>query len=140
MAPPSKVAADLFKKDLYRILEVSENATEKEIIKAYKKKALKFHPDKNPDNPKAAELFQEVYEICEILKDAASRAAYDQLRQAKKKADERTQALDSKRKKFKEVLEKREQEAAELTKKVDAAEAEKRLQQEVLRLRREGSR
>ena len=46
---------DLSKIDYYKILEVSENATNEEIRKAYKKLAIKWHPDKNPDNKKEAE-------------------------------------------------------------------------------------
>lgn len=47
--------------DLYKLLEVSFDSEEAAIRKAYRKKALKCHPDKNPDDPKAAELFHQVY-------------------------------------------------------------------------------
>ncbi|XP_005106408.1 dnaJ homolog subfamily C member 17 [Aplysia californica] len=134
------MSKELFKKDLYGILNVTEDATEKEILKGYRKKALKCHPDKNPDNPKAAELFHELSSALEILTDAAARAAYDQSRKAKKAADERNKVLDSKRKKFKEDLEAREQAAFEQSKKVDEVEAERKLQREIERLRKEGSR
>lgn len=134
------MAKDIYKQDLYSILEVAENATDKEIIRGYRKKALKCHPDKNPDNPKAAELFHELSKALEILTDTAARAAYDQTRKAKKAAEERNKVLDSKRKKFKEELEAREKTTLEqnLSQKTEAAE--KKLKQEIERLRKEGSR
>lgn len=73
-----------------------------QITKAYRKKALKCHPDKNPDNKEAAELFHELSKALEVLTDAKARAAYDAVLKAKEKARLRTQALDSKRKKFKQ--------------------------------------
>ncbi|CAG5129286.1 unnamed protein product [Candidula unifasciata] len=134
------MAKDLLKQDLYSILEIAESATEKEIISGYRKKALKCHPDKNPDNPKAAELFHELSKALEILTDTAARAAYDQTRKAKKAAEARNKVLDSKRKKFKEDLEAKERALLEqtLTQKTEAAE--KKLQREIERLRKEGSR
>lgn len=64
--------------DLYEILGISRDATEKEIQRAFRKLALKFHPDKNPDDPKATEKFKEVSEAFEILSDPEKRKAYDQ--------------------------------------------------------------
>ena len=66
------------KKDYYETLGVSKGAETADIKKAYRKKAMKFHPDQNPDNPKAEEQFKEVNEAWEVLQDGQKRSAYDQ--------------------------------------------------------------
>lgn len=66
------------KRDYYEILEVSQGATETEIKKAYRKKALKFHPDKNPDDKASEEKFKEAAEAYEILGNPSKRSRYDQ--------------------------------------------------------------
>jgi molecular chaperone DnaJ len=65
------------KRDFYEILGVSKNATKDEIKKAYRKQALKFHPDKNPGDKKAEENFKEAAEAYEILSNEEKRARYD---------------------------------------------------------------
>jgi len=66
------------KKDYYEVLGVNRDASEEEIKKAYRKLAMKHHPDRNPDNPKAEEHFKEAKEAYETLSDGQKRAAYDQ--------------------------------------------------------------
>ena len=63
--------------DYYDILEVSRTATADEIKKAYRKKALQFHPDKNPGNAEAEKHFKEVSEAYEVLSDEKKRQIYD---------------------------------------------------------------
>ena len=66
------------KRDYYEILGVSRNAAEDEIKKAYRKQALKYHPDKNPGDKEAENLFKEAAEAYEVLRDREKRQIYDQ--------------------------------------------------------------
>lgn len=66
------------KRDYYEVLGVDKNASEDEIKKAYRKIAIKYHPDRNPDDPKAEEKFKEAAEAYSVLNDAQKRQQYDQ--------------------------------------------------------------
>jgi molecular chaperone DnaJ len=68
----------LAKRDYYEVLSVARDAAEEDLKKAYRRLAMKWHPDRNPDNPKAEENFKEAKEAYEVLCDANKRAAYDQ--------------------------------------------------------------
>lgn len=65
------------KRDYYEVLGVSKSANESELKKAYRKLALQYHPDKNPDNEEAEEKFKEAAEAYEVLSDSDKRARYD---------------------------------------------------------------
>ena len=66
------------KRDYYEILEVSKNASADEIKKAYRKKAIQYHPDKNPGDKASEEKFKEAAEAYEVLSDDQKRQRYDQ--------------------------------------------------------------
>ena len=65
-------------KDYYKILGVNKNATDAEIKSAFRKLALQYHPDKNPDNPQAEEMFKEINEAYQVLSDPEKRRKDDQ--------------------------------------------------------------
>ncbi|MDH4133751.1 MAG: DnaJ domain-containing protein, partial [Gammaproteobacteria bacterium] len=66
------------KRDYYEVLGVARNAPEADIKKAYRRLAMKHHPDRNPDDKTAEARFKEANEAYEVLADAQKRAAYDQ--------------------------------------------------------------
>lgn len=63
--------------EYYEILGLVKTATSEEIAKAYRSKAIQYHPDKNPDNPQATEMFKKCAEAYEVLSDASKRSQYD---------------------------------------------------------------
>lgn len=65
------------KRDYYEVLGLGRNATEEEVKRAYRKLAVKFHPDKNPDDPHSEEKFKELGEAYDVLMEPDKRAAYD---------------------------------------------------------------
>uniref|UniRef100_A0A8C9N0R8 DnaJ homolog subfamily C member 17 n=1 Tax=Serinus canaria TaxID=9135 RepID=A0A8C9N0R8_SERCA len=134
------VDKELLERDLYGLLGIGEKASEKEVKTAFRQKALTCHPDKNPDNPRAAEIFHQLSQALAVLTDAAARAAYDRVRRAKKEAAARTQKLDEKRKKVKLDLEAREREAQSQENEEEEIRITRSLEEEIIRLREEGSR
>ena len=66
------------KKDYYEVLGISKNANDKEIKQAYRKLAIKYHPDRNPDNSDAEEKFKEAAEAYEVLSNPEKKSRYDQ--------------------------------------------------------------
>src|SRR4030042_3012240 len=66
-------------KDYYTILGVERTASKDEIKRAYRKQALKTHPDRNPGNSKAEEQFKEINDAYQVLSDSDKRSRYDQL-------------------------------------------------------------
>lgn len=66
------------KRDYYEVLEVTKESTVEEIKKAYRKKAIQYHPDKNPGDKEAEEKFKEAAEAYDVLSNPDKRARYDQ--------------------------------------------------------------
>ncbi|XP_076283910.1 dnaJ homolog subfamily C member 17 [Lasioglossum baleicum] len=130
----------LMDRNLYEFIGATQTATNQEIKKAYRKKALSCHPDKNPNNPKANELFHDLSRALEILIDPSARAAYDKVINAKLQAKLRTKELDTKRRKFKEDLEAREDAYKRSVNSNCSTNNDKdKLRAEIERLQKEGS-
>lgn len=134
----------LLEQDLYKLFDVDETSTIDQIKKAYRKKALELHPDKNLENKEEAQQkFVELGKAFEILSDEAAKAAYDAVRRQKREKAKRDQQLDEKRRKLKEDLERREaagrDRAQKQTEELKRTKEEEWLKKEIDRLRKAGS-
>ena len=94
--------------DFYALLGVPLDADETKIKREYRKSSIKYHPDKNPDNPDASSKFQLLSDARDILLDATLRAVYDNARRAQEQKQRQHELLDSRRRQMKEDLEHRE--------------------------------
>ncbi|CUS10163.1 unnamed protein product [Tuber aestivum] len=125
--------------DFYELLELpSSNTplTPSLLRKSYRKASLKWHPDKNP-SPEAAEIFHLLSIAYDVLSDPATRAAYDNARNARLARKRRSEAFDVNRKRMQEELESRERGAKKA--RVDGEDAEERFHQLLEKLRAEGA-
>ncbi|PNS19193.1 Pre-mRNA-splicing factor cwf23 [Sphaceloma murrayae] len=123
--------------DYYALLEVAEGATESEIRKAYRRTALKYHPDKNAGDTAAVEKFHILQIAYDVLSDASAKAIYDSGRQARREKELRERAFSDRRRRMKEDLERRESGFKRMREEDDE---EERLQAEIRRLQADGAR
>ncbi len=121
--------------DPYGLLELSRGASTKEIASAYRRKALKCHPDKNAGNPGAAHLFHQLTAAYESLMDETSRRVIDDAALAREARAVREQKLSTERRAMRDDLLERERQARR--RKVEEAEREERAREDVLRTRRQ---
>ncbi len=94
--------------DYYKSMELQSDATADEITKAYRKRVLKLHPDKNRGDPLATEKFQALLKAYEVLSDEKARAAFDAVMKVRKARAQRDQNMDGKLKRMKDDLNARE--------------------------------
>ncbi len=123
--------------DYYEILGVPQTVTQDALSKAYKKMALKTHPDRNTNDPKAAERFRAVQQAYEILNDEKARAAFDNVLKARLQKRKRESAMDASLRQMKADLEQKEQ--AFKKQKMDEETAKRWLEIEKERLKREAA-
>ncbi|KAJ3329115.1 hypothetical protein HDU76_008580 [Blyttiomyces sp. JEL0837] len=124
--------------DFYQLLNVAVTSTVQEIKIAYRKTALKYHPDKVGNNPEAVEKFITLTRAVEILSDPQKRTAYDNEHKARLAKKEKFEKLDKKRRLDREDLERRENEYAKRQRNEPTDESLRKA--EIERLRAEGLR
>ncbi|KAG2008342.1 DnaJ protein [Coprinopsis cinerea AmutBmut pab1-1] len=122
----------------YELLELPMEATEQEIKTSYRKRSLKVHPDRNPNNPDAARKFHELNQAYELLLDPLRRLALDAKLRLKNARKERYKAYDAKRKNLVEELEEREK--AFKKAKMEKQREDEQLQYQTERIKEEGRR
>ncbi|KAF2746109.1 DnaJ-domain-containing protein [Sporormia fimetaria CBS 119925] len=140
-----EVIAKTAEDDFYNLLGVTFDSSTSDIKRAYRKTSLRYHPDKNPDNAAAADLFIRLGHARDILLDAALKTTYDTARLRRKEKALQHEMLDSRRRAMKEELERREREGKvamdglKRKRGEEQSEAERR-EQELQRLAEDGKR
>ncbi|KAG9526376.1 DnaJ-domain-containing protein, partial [Aureobasidium melanogenum] len=125
--------------DYYELLGITfENSSESDIRRAYRRTALKYHPDKNADKPDIVDKFHLLQIANDVLSSPEYKAIYDNARRAKQEREERHQAFEGRRRQMKEDLENREN--ASLKRKHQEEEEGDNLQREIQRLAADGKR
>jgi DnaJ family protein C protein 17 len=124
--------------DFYELLGVSTTASESELRSAYRKTALKYHPDKVGANAEALEKFHLLQIAWDVLSDASVKELYDNARRARVEKAQRTSAYDDRRKAMIDELEARE--AGHLKRKRGELDEEEKFQRELARLAADGKR
>ncbi|OBW66863.1 MAG: Uncharacterized protein AUREO_030680 [Aureobasidium pullulans] len=125
--------------DYYDLLGITfENSSESDIRRAYRRTALKYHPDKNADKPDIVEKFHLLQIANDVLSSPEYKAIYDNARRVKQEKEERHQAFEGRRRQMKEDLENREN--ASLKRKHQEEEEGDKLQREIQRLAADGKR
>ncbi|THX78699.1 DnaJ-domain-containing protein [Aureobasidium pullulans] len=125
--------------DYYDLLGITfENSSESDIRRAYRRTALKYHPDKNADKPDIVEKFHLLQIANDVLSSPEYKAIYDNARRVKHEKEERHQAFEGRRRQMKEDLENREN--ASLKRKHQEEEEGDKLQREIQRLAADGKR
>ncbi|OBZ84229.1 DnaJ subfamily C member 17 [Choanephora cucurbitarum] len=122
--------------DYYELLGLEITASADDIKKAYRKRALKVHPDKNP-SPDAAVLFHNLTQAQDLLLNPTKRSEYDQRHRARQERTKKKKEMDSKRREAQDELERREREAKRV--KTDQNQAKAQYEAELARLREEGA-
>ncbi|KAK7516447.1 DnaJ domain-containing protein [Phyllosticta citriasiana] len=124
--------------NLYELLGIEPTADAKQLKSAWRKTSLKYHPDKNQDNPEAVEKFYLAKNAVELLSNPTLRAQYDTSREARAQKERANALLDAKRRQMVADLEAGERGAKR--KRAEEADAEERLQRELKRLAQDGER
>ncbi|KAI9837283.1 MAG: hypothetical protein M1819_000357 [Sarea resinae] len=124
--------------DFYALLGVTSTTPESDIRRAYRKTALKYHPDKNADNPAAVETFHLLQIAYDVLSDPAAKVAYDNARAARVQKQRQDDLLQGRRRQMKEDLEMRER--GFKRKRDEEVDAEEALAREIRRLAEDGKR
>lgn len=124
--------------DFYELLGITPASDSSEIRRAYRKTALKFHPDKNADNPSAVETFHLLQIAYDVLSDPEVKALYDNARSAREAKKRQHELFEGKRRQMKEDLERRE--SGVKRKRDDEVDEQERLDREIRRLAEDGKR
>ncbi|KAJ9627847.1 hypothetical protein H2203_003065 [Taxawa tesnikishii (nom. ined.)] len=124
--------------DFYDLLGVTFETSEADIRRAYRKAALKYHPDKNAGKPEVVEKFHLLQIAYDVLSDPTVKALYDNARRARKEKQEREAQFEGKRRKMKEDLERRE--SGFFKRKREEEDEEEKLEREIRRLAEDGKR